>query len=271
MVEKVVTVKGILRAVTPRRVRLLRRRLLQLRSEAPLYHFLLHPPREIGRAQALDVARRFVQVHDHVYCAHTHAEMDTIARAIFAVPTSVRGCIVEAGCFKGGSTAKLSIVAKMTGRKLFVFDSFEGLPENVEQHGVTIHGETPNFSKGRYEGALDEVRDNVRRFGEIEACEFVKGWFDRTMAGFREQIAIAFIDVDLVASTKTCLQYLYPLLAPGSSIFSHDGHLPLCIEAMDDDEFWVRLVGCPKPPIPGLGTTKLVRVTKPSANSALRG
>ena len=74
---------------------------------------------------------------------------------------------------------------------------------------------------------------------------------------------MAFIDVDLQESTKTCLQYLYPRLAPGGSIFSHDGHLRLCVEAMDDDEFWRRVVGCAKPPMPGLRVSKLVRITKP--------
>jgi O-methyltransferase len=87
------------------------------------------------------------------------------------------------------------------------------------------------------------------------------------MPMFARQVAVAFIDVDLAASTRTCLQYLYPLLAPGGSIFSHDGHLPLCVEAMNDDEFWVRVVGCPKPTISGLGVTKLVRITKPTLAS----
>jgi len=271
MVQTVDTLVGILRTVTPSPIRVLRRRLRNLSREAALYHFILRPPRGVGRMQALNIAKRFMRVHDHVDCAHTHAEMETIVRAVFAVPASVQGCIVEAGCFKGGSTAKLSIVAKMTDRKVFAFDSFEGLPDNVENHGLTIYGEMPNFLKGRYEGTLDEVKDNVRRFGEIEACEFVKGWFERSMPQFHQPIAVAFIDVDLVSSTKTCLQYLYPLLVPGGSIFSHDGHLPLCTEAMDDDEFWAHTIGFPKPAMPGLGTTKLLRITKPIAASAAHG
>jgi O-methyltransferase len=261
------TATEIIRVATPQPLRALRRRVLNFRRETPLYRFVVNPPPTLLRTQALTVAKRFIAAHDHIDCAHTHAEMDAIVRAILAVPASVQGCIVEAGCFKGGSTAKLSIAAKLTGRKLFAFDSFEGLPDNVERHGLTIHGETPNFSKGRYEGALEEVKENVRRFGEIGACEFVKGWFDRTMSQFHQQIAVAFIDVDLVSSTRTCLQYLYPLLVPGGSIFSHDGHLPLCAEAMNDDEFWACVVGYPKPAMPGLGTVKLVRMTKPVADS----
>ena len=39
------------------------------------------------------------------------------------------GAVVECGCFKGGSTATLSVACKKAGRTLNVFDSFCGLPE----------------------------------------------------------------------------------------------------------------------------------------------
>jgi O-methyltransferase len=192
--------------------------------------------------------------------------MERIIAAILEIPTSARGCIVEAGCYKGGSTAKLSLAAKLVNRKLFVFDSFEGLPENTEPHKESIFGEPIDFVRGRYAARLERVRTNVRTFGVEGVCEFVPGWFEDTMPGFREPIAVAFIDVDLAASTKTCLKYLYPLLVPGGSLFSHDGHLPLCQEVFRDATFWTNEVGCVKPPIPGLGRRKLLQITKPAVH-----
>jgi O-methyltransferase len=196
-------------------------------------------------------------------CAHTPAEIEVLVAAILDIPSSVNGCIVEAGCFKGGSTAKLSLAAKLAKRKLYVFDSFAGLPQNREDHDRTIFGERINFHAGRYTGRLEEVKGNVGQYGALDVCEFVPGWFEDSMPGFREPIAMAFVDVDLASSTATCLRYLYPLLMPGGSIFSHDGHLPLCIAVIRDDQFWNNIVGAPRPPIPGLGRHKLLRITKP--------
>ena len=191
-------------------------------------------------------------VNADVFCAHTHAEMAEIIRALLELPGAVQGCIVEAGCFKGGSTVKLSIAAKLVGRKLVVFDLFEGLPDSAERHGKTIFGERTGFVAGLYAGALEEVRANVEHFGELEVCEFRKGWFDDTMPHFAEPVVAAFIDVDLASSTRTCIQYLYPLLVPGGVIFSHDGHLPLCIEVFCDEDS-LGTVGGPLPVIEGLG------------------
>ena len=55
-----------------------------------------------------------------------------IALKILETPPDVEGAIMECGTFKGGCAANLSIIAKITNRKLLIYDSFEGLPESVE-------------------------------------------------------------------------------------------------------------------------------------------
>jgi O-methyltransferase len=54
-----------------------------------------------------------------------------MAAKILSIPPDVHGVIVEAGCWKGGTTANLSIVADIVGRDLIVYDSFEGLPASA--------------------------------------------------------------------------------------------------------------------------------------------
>src|SRR5689334_7660006 len=71
------------------------------------------------------LTQRMLKAHKELRCAHSHAEIAAVVRAVLDVPSTIRGVVVEAGCFKGGSTAKLSIAAKMAGRQLMVFDSFE--------------------------------------------------------------------------------------------------------------------------------------------------
>ena len=235
----------------------------EIKEQFPLFKLQYLSPQHVSSEKRRELAQRIRLAHQGIECAHTHAEMDRLIRAVLSVPSSMQGCIVEAGCFKGGSTAKLSLAAKIMGRKLVVFDSFSGIPSNEEQHGTDIFGQPAGFRPGTYIGRLEEVKANVSRFGELDSCEFIKGWFEDTMPLFQKPVVMAFIDVDLASSTKTCLQYLYPLLVPGGSIFSHDGHLPLCVKAIDDEEFWTRTVGCPKPPIPDLGRKKLLQIPKP--------
>ena len=82
------------------------------------------------------------------------------------------------------------------------------------------------------------------------------------MPKFQQPISVIYLDVDLASSTRTCLRHLYPLLEPGGVIFSQDGHLPLVIDALNDDNFWLNEVGCKKPDILGLGKSKLIKIIK---------
>jgi O-methyltransferase len=224
--------------------------------------FLFNGKLSIGFMARLRFLLRSYRISLNTTVAHTEAEILAVATAVLSTPPEVPGCVVEAGCYKGGSTAKFSLVAKLAGRKLYAFDSFEGLPDNDEDHGKTISGLGTNFSKGNYLGTLDEVKANIEKWGDIASTEFKKGWFDNTMPGFKERIIAGYIDVDLVSSTKTCLKFLFPLVQPGGVLFSQDGHLPLIIDCLKDRKTWEQEVGCPPPNMDGLGQKKLVRIDK---------
>ena len=152
---------------------------------------------------------RFREIHKAIECPHNESHILTVAVEMlrFGQKNPNRaGVFVEAGCFKGGSTAKLSVVAKLLNRRLVVFDSFQGIPDNEEEHRKSIFGHSIHewFAEGSFSGSLEEVRANVERCGEIDVCEFVAGWFDDTLPGLDLEIAGAYIDVDLAASTRTC-------------------------------------------------------------------
>ena len=193
--------------------------------------------------------------------------MISLAEAILRTPPERDGVLVEAGCFRGGSTAKLSVVAKIVNRRLMVFDSFQGLPHATGPHDRNIFGGNAAMQAGDYSGQLEEVKRNVDQYGEIEVCQFFRGWFEETMPQFQAQVAGAFVDVDLASSTRTCLQHLYPKLSVGGFIFSHDGHLPLCIQVFEDADFWGQVAGEHSPVIEGLGQKKLIRITKPAVSA----
>ena len=236
---------------------------LRLQCPLELSRFVAEPHTRLNSKQRKQLRNRYLRAHLGIHCVHTHTEILTATNAILDVPTHVSGVVVEAGCFKGGSTAKLSIAAKLASRKLVVFDSFVGLPDPNPSDRM-------DFYAGEYAGSVDEVCDNVKRFGEIGACEFRKGWFSNTMPSFTEPVAVAFVDVDLSDSIRTCLKYLYPLLIPGGIIFSHDGHVPTCVAVMQDRSFWKNEVGIEVPLIRGLGKEKFLRIEKPITSAPVR-
>jgi O-methyltransferase len=194
--------------------------------------------------------KKFYDVNRNVEIAHDHSDILQFLLAIFELPESIKGCIVEAGAYKGGGTAKISLAAGYLKRDLFVFDSFKGLPENNEPHEKNIKGQSIKgwFEKGNFGGTLEEVKKNVSEYGDLSVCHFVPGWFEDTMLSFKQEIALAYLDVDLAESTRTCLKYLFPLLSSGGAIFSQDGDFPLVINVFKDEKFWVEEVGCDRIP-----------------------
>lgn len=145
--------------------------------------------------ERLHLILKCYQISYHLDPPHMESEIIRVISAIFSSNTPA-GVIVEAGAYKGGSSAKISWAAKMTNKKFYIFDSFEGLPKHNEIHSKNIFGGDAYFPPGSYAGSLDEVKNNIQKYGKIEVCEFVKGWFEDTMSNFKKPICVAYIDVD---------------------------------------------------------------------------
>lgn len=224
--------------------------------------FLSNRKLDISLRTRFAIVKRLCVISSAINSPHTQEEILNYIQAIFLLPRDSRGVVVEAGCFKGSSTAKFSLAADIAGRQLVVFDSFKGIPDNDEAHTTTIFGDSANFKRGYYCGTLDEVKSNVAKYGKSACCRFIEGWFEDTMPKFQQTISVIYLDVDLASSTRTCLKYLYPLLESGGVIFSQDGHLPLVIDVFNDDNFWLNEIGCKKPEILGLGKSKLIKIIK---------
>ena len=226
-------------------------------------------PVPLPLAHRLDLLRRFLRTTNQVRTYHTQAEMLTVADRILRLAGRPGLTVVEAGSGKGGSTAKLSLVTRLAGGRLLVFDSFRGLPENDERHH-NIYGRPVHFRAGAFRGRLPSVRRTVCRFGAPEVCEFRKGWFADTLAAFDAPIDVVLLDVDLIGSTRTCVTHLFPLLRPGGVLFSQDGHLRATVALLGDASFWRDEVGVDQPRIEGLGTRKLLEIGAPATGQLLR-
>jgi O-methyltransferase len=140
-----------------------------------------------------------------------------MALKILETPPEVEGDIVECGTWKGGSAANLSLVCRITNRKLRVYDSFQGLPE-----GDPRDRQASGYKKGDFCGTLEEVKRNIQRYGALESCEFIPGWFSDTLPQLSRPVLLAFLDVDLEASLDTCVKCIWPHLTSQGYIFTDE-------------------------------------------------
>ena len=76
-------------------------------------------------------------------CNHLRIESGTSWRAhlvmamkLLEIPPSTPGDVVECGCWQGGATVNLSLICAITGRRLRVYDSFQGMPRPVAGEGA---------------------------------------------------------------------------------------------------------------------------------------
>jgi len=98
------------------------------------------------------------QISYKVECPHMEHEILEVMAQIFSLAPEVQCAVAEAGSYKGGSGAKLSLAADLAGRRFFLFDSFEGIPSHKEKHSKNIYGGDAYFPPGSYKGSLEEVK-----------------------------------------------------------------------------------------------------------------
>jgi O-methyltransferase len=182
-------------------------------------------------------------------------EQLALVRAVFSIPSSCEGAVAEFGCFKGYSTATLSLACRRTGRRLFVFDSFEGLPDPGNPLTHLHDGSVLTYQKGELAGSLDEVKANVTRYGAIEVCEFVKGFFENTLPlrPADEKYCLIFEDADLPSSVKTIIHHAWPRLQDGCTFFTHEARDLEVAKIFFDDDYWRQETGRDAPGMIGSG------------------
>lgn len=178
-----------------------------------------------------------------------------LAKEVLSIPKEREGVVIECGAFKGSTSVSLSLACKLTGRKLIVCDSFEGLPDQetdlVRNYPhLQIYG---YYEGGMYEGTLAEVKSNISKYGSIEVCEFNKGFFSESLKRLTEPVAFAFLDVDLTSSIKDCIKYIWPLMPDGTILYTDDSCDMEVVKVWFDDNWWQDNIGTNAPGYVGSG------------------
>jgi hypothetical protein len=171
-----------------------------------------------------------------------------MASKLLEISPKVEGVVVECGCWRGGSTANLSLVCEIVGRKLIVYDSFAGMPEPEagDKYGYAN-------AVGYFRGDLEVVQDNVREHGCIDVCEFRKGLFKDTVPHHTEPIVLSFLDVDYQSSLHDCVLHLWPHLTEKGYMFIDEYvRLDYC-GIFYSERWWKTYLDRPPPGIMGTG------------------
>ncbi|MFC1491327.1 TylF/MycF/NovP-related O-methyltransferase [Nitrospinota bacterium] len=175
--------------------------------------------------------------------------------SILSIPPSQEGYVGEFGCYKGISSANLSLACSLTQRQLLVFDSFGGLPSPQKEVLQIATGKPLEYSKGDFSAGLEEVKSNINRYGCLEICDFVEGFFKDTLPlrPQNEKFAMIFEDADLPESIGDVLINAYPKLCAGGKFFSHEARDLEAAALFFDEEFWNRNLGEKAPGLVGAG------------------
>ena len=209
----------------------------------------IHPAYGVSRKDLYRLAFRMYRNTQAVPTGISYRAHLAMAAKLLETPPEVKGAIVECGCWVGGTTANLSLIADMVGRDLIVYDSFEGLPPGEEKDKRA----KPNL-EGYFRGDLDVVEANVRRRGAIDRVELRKGWFDATLPHHTEPIELCFIDVDFDASLHDCVVNLWPHLNPKGHLFLDEYVMLDYCALFFSERFWDRHFDAPPPGLMGTGT-----------------
>lgn len=170
----------------------------------------------------------FAGLHQQVlpYTMVGYGRLRGLYRAVWrVVANDIQGDVVECGAARGGSAALMGLTLKRlrSDRKLWVFDTFAGLPaptrddpdyEDALKHAGTCRGE------------LEEVQRLFADFEILNQSVLVKGLFQDTLPDCAvRDIAVLHLDGDWYKSVRDCLEHLYDRVSPGGVIQIDDyGH-----------------------------------------------
>jgi len=162
------------------------------------------------------------------YTMTSREQMYSLYKAAeYIIENSIPGDFVECGIWRGGSAMIMAYTLKAlgdTGRKIYLYDTFQGMPEpspldtrlnkkELKAYLLWRANIRKNHNRLCY-APLREVKENLQLTGyPMENFVFVKGLIEETIpSNTPDKIALLRLDTDWYSSTRHELEELYPLL-----------------------------------------------------------
>lgn len=155
------------------------------------------------------------------------------------IKEKVPGDLIETGVWRGGASAMIRGVLKargVTDRKIYLADSFEGLPPPNDAEFPADEG-SKYHTRGRLAVGVEYVQQTFEAYDLMDdQVEFVVGWFKDTLHKLDvPTFSLLRLDGDMYESTIQAIDALYPKLSPGGFIIVDDyGSIKACRKAITD-------------------------------------
>lgn len=188
-------------------------------------------------AEIEELYRKFVfpdlPVREDRYEDFNHLIGTSVGEAVYIVyflhqSFDVSGDVCEFGVAQGATSRLLAREIMHTDRGLWLFDSFEGLPQPTEKDKLL----DDIFNLGvieKYQGTMKcRVEEVLERLKEIafplQRTRLVKGWIEDVVKGsdHPQKVAFAYVDFDFYEPTRLTLDYLDSRLSVGGSLVVDD-------------------------------------------------
>ena len=164
--------------------------------------------------------------------------IQALANKIFE--ENIPGDFMETGVWRGGACIFMNAILEanqITHRKVYVCDSFEGLPPPDPKYSAD-DGDIHHTLHDIHAVSVEQVRTNFERYNLLnDRVVFVKGFFRDTMPhliNYVEKISLLRLDGDMYESTIDVLNYMYPKVSIGGYVVVDDWLLPNCRAAIHD-------------------------------------
>ena len=150
------------------------------------------------------------------------------------ISNNIGGDFVECGTWRGGLAALMlhHIVNNNLDRKLYIYDTFEGMPapglqddpRALEKYNQTRDGDFSDWCRAdmaTVKNTLRQVTPDVDQY-----CLLIPGMVEDTLddysANSAPSIALCRVDTDWYDSTKKEFEVLYPKITPGGYMIVDD-------------------------------------------------
>lgn len=165
--------------------------------------------------------------------------MNNVQHCVETVLTEgIPGDLIETGVWRGGTCIFMRGVLAahgVTDRKVYVADSFAGLPKPDAAKFPADKGDR-HYLKPYLAVSREQVEANFRRFGLLDdQVVFLQGWFKDTLPTLdQEKLAVMRLDGDMYESTMDGFNNLYHKLSVGGFCIIDDYGLAGCRQAVDE-------------------------------------
>jgi O-methyltransferase len=133
--------------------------------------------------------------------------METINAFIDIAQKTPNGAFVEVGVYQGGSGCCIAAIGELQGRKVYLYDTFTGIPYKDE---IDVH-QVGDFSDTSYEFIKES----------IPYATVTKGIFPESAIEMGD-IAFVHLDCDQYRSIVESVEYLKPKMVKGGIMWFDD-------------------------------------------------